>query len=274
MKILILGSDGQIGSALTTHLKNLKYEVVDFDIFSNTKNDLREPNILNNILPDTDFVFFLAFDVGGSAYLKEYQDSFIFISNNIKIMNNTFDSLKKYKTPFIFTSSQMSNMSYSSYGILKHIGEKYTHCLNGKIVKLWNVYGYERNLIKSHVITDFILSAKNNKIINMRTNGKESRQFLYSDDCGECLEILMNKFYELTEIEYDVTNFEWTSILDIANIIARNFPNTVINIGEKSDELQKNALREPSTDILRYWQPKTSINKGIKKIIEMENKKR
>ena len=64
-------------------------------------------------------------------------------------MNFTFDSLKKYNTPFIFASSQMSNMNDSSYGILKRIGEKYTKCLNGKIVKFWNVYGIQKNSIKS-----------------------------------------------------------------------------------------------------------------------------
>jgi len=256
MKVLVLGSAGQIGQPLTKYLKQQNHEVIEFDIYTKISEDLRIPNILDNLLTDIDFVFFLAFDVGGSLYLKTYQDSYDFISNNIKIMNNTFDSLKKHNTPFIFTSSQMSNMSYSSYGILKHIGEKYTHCLNGKVVKFWNVYGYEHDLNKSHVITDFILSAKKDKIINMRTNGKEARQFLYSDDCSECLTILMEKFEELDENEYDITNFEWTSILTIANIVAKNFPGCVVNPGDKADELQKNALREPSNTILKFWKPK------------------
>ena len=39
-------------------------------------------------------------------------------------MVNTFDLLAKYKKPFLFASSQMSNMGYSNYGILKLLGEK------------------------------------------------------------------------------------------------------------------------------------------------------
>ena len=148
MKILVLGSDGQIGKALVKYLR-VNHEVIEFDILSNPKNDLRKPGILD--LNGIDFVFFLAFDVGGSVYLKKYQDTYKFISNNIKIMNNTFASLKKYETPFIFTSSQMAGMNNSSYGSLKRIGEYYTSCLNGKTVRLWNVYG-SRTVLRSHLL--------------------------------------------------------------------------------------------------------------------------
>ena len=268
MRILVLGSDGQIGSPLTKHLKNLNHDVIEFDNYSNPITDLRVPYILDNILQTIDFVFFLAFDVGGSIYLKKHQDTYNFISNNIKIMNNTFDSLKKYNTPFIFASSQMSQMSYSSYGILKHIGENYTKILNGKIVRFWNVYGYERDLTKSHVITDFILMAMNDGIIKMKTDGQESRQFLYSDDCCECLEILMKNHNELKLDSYDVTSFNWIKIIEIAKIISKNFNNCEVIVNPKKDDVQLNALNEPNIEILKYWKPKTTINEGIRKIIK------
>ena len=57
----------------------------------------------------------------------------------------------------------MSNMSYSPYGLLKNIGEKYTEILGGLVVKFLNVYGIEKDLKKSHVITDFILMSLKNK---------------------------------------------------------------------------------------------------------------
>jgi nucleoside-diphosphate-sugar epimerase len=268
MKILVLGSDGQIGQPLTQYLKKLSNEVIEFDIYSNPITDLRIPNILDNILPIIDFVFFLAFDVGGSVYLKVYQDSYEFISNNIKIMNNTFDSLKKHNTPFIFASSQMSEMSYSSYGILKHIGEKYTNCLNGKVLKFWNVYGFERDLNKSHVITDFIMMAKNYGSIQMKTTGEEVRQFLYVDDCSECLNIVMNNFHEIKERHLDVSGFEWIKIKDLAKLIALNFNNCFVICGNDSDDVQRDALKEPNKKILNYWTPKISLNQGIKSIID------
>ena len=57
-------------------------------------------------------------------------------------MAQTFGFLEKYKKPFVFASSQMSNMSYSPYGVLKRVGELYTRSLKGLTVKFWNVYGY------------------------------------------------------------------------------------------------------------------------------------
>lgn len=267
MRILVLGSDGQIGRPLKEYLRKLNYNVIEFDNFSNPITDLRFPNILDNILPAIDFVFFLAFDVGGSVYLKTYQDSYEFISNNIKIMNNTFDSLRKYNTPFIFASSQMSNMSYSSYGILKRIGEKYANCLNGKIIKFWNVYGFESVIEKYHVINDFISMAKNNNRIDMKTNGEELRQFLYTEDCSKCLNTIMEKFNEIKEKQFDVSSFQWMNIKQIAEIISLNFNNCIISVSKNIDDVQCNSLTEPQKDILKYWQPETSIKEGIIKII-------
>ena len=268
MKILVLGSDGQIGQSLIEYLKKINHDVVEFDIFSNPITDLRVPGILNGILPTIDFVFFLAFDVGGSVYLKSYQNSYEFISNNIKIMNNTFDSLRMYNTPFIFASSQMSEMSYSTYGNLKHIGEKYTYCLNGKVTKFWNVYGYEQDYNKSHVVTDFILKAKENNMIEMLTTGNEARQFLYVDDCSKCLNIIMNSFFDIKEKHIDVSSFEWIKIIDLAKIVSSNFNNCPIYAGNDVDDVQRNALKEPNNNVLKYWTPDTSITVGIKKIIE------
>ena len=48
----------------------------------------------------------------------------------MRIMSNTFESIRKHKKPFIFASSQMSEMGYSSYGTLKALGEKITKDLN------------------------------------------------------------------------------------------------------------------------------------------------
>ena len=183
MKHLILGSSGQIGYHLTDVLTKQKQEVITFDIIESLDQDLRIYNneLLEEKIKECDFIHFLAFDIGGSLYMKKYQDTFDFISNNVKIMNNTFDLLKKYNKPFIFASSQMSNMSYSTYGVLKAIGERYTEALGGLVVKFWNVYGYERDFEKSHVITDFIKMANEYSVIHMRTDGVEVRQFLYGD---------------------------------------------------------------------------------------------
>jgi len=268
MKILVLGSDGQIGAPLTKYLRELNHEVVEFDIYSNHENDLRKENVLDNIMPDVDFVFFLAFDVGGSVYLDKYQNTYEFVDNNIKLMTYTFDTLKKYNKKFIFASSQMSNMTYSSYGVLKKMGEIITEILNGVVVKFWNVYGYETDLNKSHVITDFILMGKNDNCIRMRTDGIEERQFLYSEDCCECLSIMMDNYDDIDRNKnLHVSSFKWDKIITIAEIVSEHFNNCEIVKSEKTDMVQLDKRNEPDEYILNFWKPRTMLKEGIIKII-------
>lgn len=268
MKILVLGSSGQIGAPLVKYLRQLNHKVYEFDIAFNALEDLRYANAIDTILSEVDFVFFLAFDIGGANYIRAYQNTYEFISNNMKIMSNTFDSLNKSNTPFIFASTQMSDMLDSTYGMLKRIGEKYTLNMNGKIIKMWNVYGHEKRSFRSHVITDFIDMAKKDNVIVMQTTGEEMRQFLYVVDCCKCLAIIMDKFNEIQKKELDVTSFKWMKIIDVAKIVASHFNGCHIQEGNLSDDVQRNILREPKEDILMYWKPETSIEQGIKNLIE------
>ena len=150
MNILVLGSSGQVGAYLTEYLRGKGHMVKEFDKNNGEHEDLGKiPNpFLEKCIMDCDFCFFLAFDVGGSRYLKKYQHTFNFIDNNARLMANTFGLLSKYKKKFVFASSQMSNMSYSPYGVMKRVGELYTKSLGGKIVHFWNVYGIEKDMDK------------------------------------------------------------------------------------------------------------------------------
>lgn len=266
MKILILGSNGQIGNSLFSYL-SYKHEVIAFDIENKKGQDLRKQNILDCILPNVDFVFFLAFDVGGSTYLKKYQDTKEFMDNNMKLMLYTFESLEKCRTPFIFASSQMANMSYSNYGLLKTIGEKYTQILGGLLIKFWNVYGIEKDEKKFHVITDFIKSAKKNNHISIKTSGEEERQFLHTDDCCKCLEILMKNYLDIPrDKNIHITSFEWTRIIEIAKIIS-SINGCSYEVGVDND-IQQNKKNEADKFILNYWQPKINIKEGIKLVYD------
>jgi nucleoside-diphosphate-sugar epimerase len=267
MKYLVLGSSGQVGLELCKFLKKEGHEVVEFDIVADESQDLRIPNVLDEIIRDVDFVMFLAFDVGGSRYLKKYQHTYEFINNNVRLTLFTFETLKKYQKPFIFASSQMANMSYSPYGVCKSIGEVYAKALNGLTVKFWNVYGPEHDMEKSHVITDFIIKARQGKI-EMMTDGKEERQFLHAEDCSRCLMALSEKYDEIDrDSKLHITNFEWNTILEIAEIIKEFIPCDIFP-SEEIDSVQMNKRNEPDPYILNFWNPKISIKEGIEKIIK------
>ena len=271
-KILILGSGGQIGSHLSIYLEK-KYKVLKFDLATNNSEDLRIDNNVKfiSLVKQSDFIFFLAFDVGGSRYLKKYQNSYNFLMNNVSIMKNTFQVIKRFKKRFIFASSQMSNMSFSTYGVLKKIGEDITKSLGAISVRYWNVYGIEKNLEKSHVITDFILKAIKNKKINMLTNGNEKRDFLYADDCCHGLLIIMKKYNDLKrqgiiDLNYGI----YTKIINVAKIVKNIFKEQSVDIriikGRQIDEVQKNKINKSNNLLIKYWKPRISLKNGIQKI--------
>jgi nucleoside-diphosphate-sugar epimerase len=274
MKVTILGSGGQIGAYLTEYLKQKNYEVIEFDVVNGEEQDLTViPNQkLKTDIKDSDFVFFLAFDVGGSRYLKKYQHTFEFIDNNTRIMANVFQWLNEYRKPFIFASSQMSNMSYSPYGVLKRVGELYTQTLGGLTVKFWNVYGVEKDREKSHVITDFIRKGFEEGEFEMMTDGTEERQFLYAEDCCEALETVMNCYSDFKPTDpLHITSFRSESIKEVSQIIQGQFNlinkyDVKIKPGIAKDSVQLDKRNEADNYISGWWLPKTNLQDGIAKV--------
>ena len=273
MKIAILGSSGQIGAYLTEYLRGKGHEIFEYDKNDTEEQDLTKiPNLaLEHIIKASDFVFFLAFDVGGSRYLKKYQHTFKFIDNNTRMMASVFGLLEKYNKRFVFASSQMSNMSYSPYGVAKRVGELYTKSLKGLTVKFWNVYGIEKDMEKAHVITDFIRKGFEEGDFEMMTDGTEERQFLYAEDCCEALETVMENFLDFKpEDPLHITSFHQSSIKEVAQIITGQFnmigKNVDIKPGIAKDSVQMDKRNEADTYITGWWLPKTNLQDGIAKV--------
>jgi len=269
MKYLILGSSGQIGTALTQWCDNNEIAYEGFDIARAQEEDLRveqNPRLLE-ALSNADFVMFLAYDVGGSRYLSGKQNQLEFISNNARLMEYTFQAIHDSGKPFIFISSQMANLSFSPYGALKVVGEHYTRALGGIIVKLWNVYGVETDMEKSHVITDFIHKAKDTRCIDMITDGSESRQFLHAEDCSRCLLTLAEQYESIPrDQELHIASGSWNTILEVAELVASLFPGTTIQPAEAKDEVQQDARIDPDPFIQKYWTPTIQLEAGIHRV--------
>ena len=267
MHVLVIGSRGVVGTAVSNFLKGRGNQVTEWDITLSPSHDLRVQGALDSIFKNQkiDMAVFLAFDVGGSKYSVHSAE---YISNNIRLMEYTFESLKKYKIPFIHSTSQMSNMDHNPYGVLKRLGEFYTEYLGGINVKIWNVYGPEDVGIKSHVITDFIEQAKTQKCIRMLTDGSEMRQFLHCDDFARAIGYVIDNF-EICKIEYgpiiDISSFEWVSIIDIARLVAQACgPGVSIVPGSTKASFQTR-VNEPRTNFNNSrFRPYISLSDGIR----------
>ena len=177
------------------------------------------------------------------------------------MMANVFGYLKDYNKPFVFASSQMSNMSYSPYGSMKRVGELYTKSLKGVIVKFWNVFGIEKDMEKAHVITDFIAKGFETGVIDMMTDGTEEREFLYAEDCCEALETIMDCYYQFTcDDELHITTGVSTSILEIAQNIQ-----TYSKVSTKKSRLFRHHRKMKYKKMLVIYQTHTLESGGSQK---------
>lgn len=281
MNILVLGSEGLIGKALCSKLEANNHDIVHYDLKIGLDiNDEKNHYFLENCVKTADFVYFLAFDVGGANYLSKYEHTHNFISNNIQMMERVFGLIKEYNKPFIFISSMMTKMPQSTYGLLKSIGERYTKSLDGISIRFWNVYGPEEvEQGKNHVITDFIMSTLTKGYIKCMTDGSEVRQFIHTDDAAEALELVMENYDKAKELAandlncIDVTNNEWTSIRTIADFIAGC--NGSVEYSENKDKVQKDLKIEANTQIINSlgWWPKIRLSDGLLSLIKLYGSK-
>lgn len=269
MNHLVLGGSGQIGMHLLDRLRAQGHAARSIDLALGDGHDLRRRGneLLAAQLEWCDFAHFQAFDVGGAVYLERYQDTFPFISNNVKIMDTVFDLLARTGKPFIFASSQMAAMKHSTYGLLKALGERYTRAVGGVAVRFWNIYGYEADPNKTHVITDFIRMARDAGRIAMRTDGTEERQFLYADDCADCLITLSRRYRDVRrDRPLHVSSFEWTSIGGVAALVSGMFGNCPVVAGTRADLVQRGVRNEPDRYVLQFWRPDTPLAEGIRAV--------
>lgn len=254
---LVLGGSGTIGTALCKYLRKMGEEVVNLDIKDGF--DLR----IDPLSPykNVDYVWFMAWEVGGAKYLSNERYLVDIIKKNTIICEKVFQFLEDTKLPFMFASSQLAAPD-TPYGVTKLLGEEWTRLLNGQICRFWNVYGWEEPGEKSHVIPDLILQALTKKSIALMTDGQEQRQFIYMDDCVENMFAIRNA----GATRVDITNHDWVTIEHVASQIAA-IHQVPLKLGNKKG--YSNKIEATSAYPLVF---KTSLKTGIEIISEQATK--
>jgi nucleoside-diphosphate-sugar epimerase len=265
LKYLVLGGSGFIGNSLVIYLKKLGHKVTNLDIVQDSKNDLRKMKIEN--IEDFDGCFFLAWDVGGSKYLNKKENWNSQYQNNISLINNVIPQLEKNKIPFLFVSSQLAGVDNSPYSLTKQLAENYCRTIENCVVaRQWNAYGViEKADIKSHVVSDLVLSALSTNKIQLLTTGEEQRKFIHIQDICNAYYIMLTKH---TGNIYDVSSGGYISILNLAEIISKY---TGADIKPGLAKGTEPIVTEYPT--VPEWQPKISIDEGIKNLIQKINEK-
>jgi nucleoside-diphosphate-sugar epimerase len=253
MRELILGGEGLIGATLATALKAKGHEVTSLDLKSGC--DLRQPFDLDSFAA-CDRVWFLAWDTGGAKFLEAQNQQHEQYKNNCAISLRVFDALARTGKPFLFVTTQLAGLP-NAYGTTKLMAWHWTLNLGGKVARLWNVYGWEQPTIKSHVITDLVLSGLKGRV-RCLTDGCEQRRFLYKSDSVAALIQLFDGPQQTAEIAAP----EWVTIRSVGEEIARQ-----LNVEtEFGDAKGSECLIDPQ-ELLPNWQPRVSLSEGIAHVI-------
>lgn len=142
------------------------------------------------------------------------------------------------------------------------------HNIDTRIVRIFNTYGPRMRLDDGRVVPNFIQQGLKNEPLTVYGDGKQTRSFCYVSDLIEGIyRLLMSDEHN----PVNIGNPEEMTILEFANIINKITQNPAgIEIRETSRLGDDPQRRQP--DISRAkeilgWQPKFSLEEGIKKTI-------
>ena len=253
MRELVLGGDGLIGSTLVQALGQLGHEVTSLDLKSGC--DLRQVD--DQPFRETDRVWFLAWDTGGARYIEAVDRQHEQFKHNCELTLRILDTLARIRKPFLFVSSQLAGLP-TAYGTTKLMAASWSLQLGGKVARLWNTYGWEHPDVRSHVITDLVLSGLTLGRVSCMTNGEERRRFIYKTDCVEALIKLSDSQKQSAEI----AGPEWVTIRQVGEEVARQ-----LSVEFEPGTASGSEVMIDPVELLPGWQPRVTLSEGIARVI-------
>ncbi|MEO8085527.1 MAG: SDR family oxidoreductase [Bacteroidota bacterium] len=246
MKILVLGSNGFIGSNVLKHFRKSYPETFGCDVFSPKEYD-EKFFLLDKLNPQFDKLFIQnTFDVcinasgsGSVPYSIEHPDEdyrlnsrnvFDILSSiskfNMQCKFLNFSSAAVYGNPDVLPLSEKSRTKpVSPYGFHKLISEQicaeFYHLKKIRTcsMRVFSVYGEG---LKKQLLWDMYQKSKQNPNIELFGTGEETRDFIHIKDLIHAIECILEK----SAFEADVINVA-TGIPTAIREVAMIFTNTI-----------------------------------------------
>ena len=296
MKILLLGSNGMVGSSIARVLRNSDKEL-EVILSSRKDTDLFSFEQTQKLIIQTkpDVLIIAAAKVGGILYNNTNRSEFIL--ENLKINMNIFESCIPFPNIKIInlgssciypvhasnpineeafmtgkleeTNSPYAMAKISAIEIGRSISTQYGH----RVLNLMptNLYGPNDffHPTKGHVIPSLMtrmLQAKIKKDDEFLIwgTGTPKREFLYVDDLAECIEFLLEK-----DTEDDILNVGSNEEITI-NKLAEKIKYTIsfegkLNFDNSKPDGNPRKLLDSSKINKIGWKSKTSLTDGLTK---------
>jgi len=300
-KILVLGHNGLVGSAIIRELKKQGYEnILINERQPDNRYDLRDPVEVSMVFHNTqpEYVFLAAAMVGGIGMNDEYSADMI--HNNLMIQTNVIEACHVHqvkKMMFLGSSciypkfcpqpikekyllSGELEPSNIGYAVAKIAGltmcKMYRKQFGDNFISVMptNLYGPGDNfhLENSHVLPALIrkfhdAKEKGQDTIVLWGTGTPMREFLYIDDLAEGLVFLMNKYEDAQHINIGTGKDVHIAELAVGISMIVGYEGKIIWDASKPDGTPRKLLDVSKINNLG-WEAKTSLKDGIRKTYE------
>jgi UDP-glucuronate decarboxylase len=139
--------------------------------------------------------------------------------------------------------------------------------LDIRVARIFNTFGPRMHPNDGRVVSNFIIEALQNKDMTIYGDGKQTRSFQYVSDLVDGLHALMNNAY--TQPVNLGNPSEWT-IAEFAEHVQAltKSSSQIIKLPKSTDDPQQ---RRPDIQTAKReldWEPKVSVDEGLKKTIE------
>uniref|UniRef100_A0A8D8M362 UDP-glucuronic acid decarboxylase 1 n=1 Tax=Cacopsylla melanoneura TaxID=428564 RepID=A0A8D8M362_9HEMI len=300
-RILITGGAGFVGSHLVDKLMLMGHEVTVVDNFftgrkENVEHWFGHPNfeiihqdIVTPLFVEVDEIYHLASPASPPHYMfnpvKTIKTNTIGTINMLGLAKRVGAKILFASTSEVYGDPEVHPQSETYWGHVNPIGPRacydeakrvgetlcYAYArhenLSVRVARIFNTYGPRMHMNDGRVVSNFIIQALRNETITVYGLGNQTRSFQYVTDLVDGLMALMNSNYTLP---VNLGNPLEHSILEFATIIKG------LVGGEHAMKLTKAVEDDPQRrkpDIRRAkkyldWEPKVSLNEGLKKTIE------
>lgn len=314
-QVLITGGLGFIGSTLAIRLVECGASVTIADAMipdygGNLFNiapvrdrvavnycDIRDPNAMNCLVRDKDFIFHLA---GQVCHIVSLSDPFPDIDMNIKGTAVVMEAVRRHnpsaRVLYTGTRGQYGpsvNLPVNEeaptnpkgiYEISNLTAEKIikvyndTHGIKSVMLRITNVYGPRAQMKHSRfgVANWFIRLAIDGETIQVFGDGKILRDFLYVDDCVEAILLAAMHEEAVGEI-FNVGVDQPTNFLELAETIIEVAGSGRWAFAPFSPERLAQEPGDFYSDITKIrsrlgWEPRTPLREGIRRAVEYYRK--
>src|SRR5659263_10598 len=308
MKCLVTGGAGFIGSHIIRHLLEHGYETVCLDNFDptydiNTKKgniapflgndnfelvegDVRDRDLLKNLITDIDYIFHEAALVSVVESMKNpvktieintigtFNIMEAALSGNVKKVTLASSAAVYGDAPALPKKEDMIPVPKSPYAISKldceYAARIYfeEYGLKTTSLRYFNVYGPRQDPTSPYAaaIPIFLQKALKNQKIRIYGDGMQTRDFIFINDVVQANELVMSKGDGKT---FNVANGIATSIKEIADRIIKQTgsKSPIVYETERSGDI-KHSVADISEISKIGFKPKFDMNLGLKNTIE------